>query len=385
MNDYWTDYSTLQFTETLSTDMLIRPKTLALVGSHPRTKELAPWDDESIDIWVFNEAANIPWCKRANGVFQLHLPEIYRSPFNRTDPKHWEWLQQKHGIPIWMQDVDPLVPDSVRYPLEEITSLYLGNFKWADGEVIRFYTNTPAYAIALAIYQGYEKILTFGMDMESSTEYKYQRDNVAFWTGLALGRGIEIEEHCSEALFATPLYGYDGQITYTIEEFQSERSYLLEEAKKAFERWEAAKAAEDLNSPDYVEQHSALIDATIEKGKATGMLQELDRFLGRYEFGTERQEFEACAASGKTNWDHFTSMMNYESGRAQAYFDIGDLERYAKATEQQLDMAFSSGIEMGKYQFGYQHMTVLDDRIVAAGGRKSVEIARENMGLQPKE
>ena len=88
-------------------------KTLAIVGSHPATRDNAPWDNHSIDIWVFNEAAREAWVKRWDAVFQLHKPTIYRNPNNRTDPKHWEWLQQVHGKPIYMQAHDPMVPDSI--------------------------------------------------------------------------------------------------------------------------------------------------------------------------------------------------------------------------------------------------------------------------------
>jgi hypothetical protein len=31
-------------------------RTLAIVGSHPTGLEHVPWDDDSVEIWLFNEA-----------------------------------------------------------------------------------------------------------------------------------------------------------------------------------------------------------------------------------------------------------------------------------------------------------------------------------------
>ena len=90
--------------------------TVAIVGTHPDTRDNAPFDDPSVDIWVFNEAASKrvkddqPWAWRVDAVFQMHLPVIYKSKYNRSDPYYWQWLQEDHPFPIYMHDVDPEVP-----------------------------------------------------------------------------------------------------------------------------------------------------------------------------------------------------------------------------------------------------------------------------------
>ena len=100
-------------------------KALAIVGSHPTTRELAPYDDPRFDILLFNEAAQKPEVyKRWDMLLQIHLPEVYRSEHNWVNKDHWKWLQEKHGKPIYMQHVDPDVPDSVEYPLDGILKLY---------------------------------------------------------------------------------------------------------------------------------------------------------------------------------------------------------------------------------------------------------------------
>ena len=139
-------------------------KKLAIVGSGPETRDLAPFDDNDYEIWIFNEAATSPWCKRWDAVFQMHEPELYKG-HNTKDPNHWGWLQQSHGKPIYMQEVDPLVPDSVNYPLEATLGL-AGS---------RYLTGTPAMAVALGLQKGFEEIHVWGVEL-SFSEYQYQAE-----------------------------------------------------------------------------------------------------------------------------------------------------------------------------------------------------------------
>ena len=152
------------------------PLKLAIVGSGPDTREQAPFDDPSFDIWIFNEAANAPWCRRWSACFQMHEPEIYAG-HNTKDPHHWEWLQQAHGKPIYMQEQDPRVRDSVRYPLEDAQAL----------AGVQMFPTTFAYMAALAILQGYTEIRIFGVEL-SASEYQYQANGYLFWFGFLRGR-----------------------------------------------------------------------------------------------------------------------------------------------------------------------------------------------------
>ena len=143
---------------------------LAIVGSHAATRELAPYDDESYDLWVFNEAPQHPWCKRYTASFNIHRPETYHNPNGISNMNHWAWLQEEHGKPIWMQDVDPDVPDSVRFPLKEMEN-------WAPAKPNGkdfYFTSTPSYALGLALFLGYKVIHTWGVDLSSNTEYTFQ-------------------------------------------------------------------------------------------------------------------------------------------------------------------------------------------------------------------
>lgn len=173
-------------------------KRLAIVGTGSVTRDNAPWKDTGFDIWVFNEAPTAAWCKRWDAVFQMHPQWNYMGE-NRKNPDYPNWLKQAHGKPIWMQAVDPLVPDSVEYPLQAAIDL-VG---------VRYLTATVCYALALAKLQGYERVDIYGIEM-SATEYQYQAECYRFWLGYLKGAGIEVNLCSGMPLFDALLYGYDG-------------------------------------------------------------------------------------------------------------------------------------------------------------------------------
>lgn len=189
-------------------------------------------NDLTIDIWQINEAAGKS-NTRANAIFQMHTPGVYKDPNNQTDPNHFQWLQGIHGLSVYMQDVDPEVPESKRYPLEDakkLTEKVLQKGK-NDRELrpVELFTFTGTYMIALAILMGYTRIMIYGIDLIHTEEYRYQRESFAFWVGFAGGRGVELEIYGGDSIWKKPLYGYE-----TFKEFKTvnltnlERIRLLE-------------------------------------------------------------------------------------------------------------------------------------------------------------
>jgi hypothetical protein len=189
-------------------------RSLAIVGSHPDTRENAPFDDPDYEIWLFNEAPQKPEIyKRWDACLQIHLPEVYSSTENWVNKDHWEWLQQDHGPDkrIFMQEVDPRVPNSVRYPMEGVRSLV----------PYKYLRSSPAMALALAIYLGYKDISLYGSELSSNTEYHYQAINYAFWIGFAHGYGVNLDMQCwHQEFFKQPIYGYEGELQIDREHFK---------------------------------------------------------------------------------------------------------------------------------------------------------------------
>lgn len=259
-------------------------KTVAIVGSHPKHRDQAPWDNAEIDIWVFNGAPLMDWCKRHTAVFEMHNPGFYKDPL--YSPGWWDFLRVT-SKPVIMAFPDPEIQSAELYPLETLCRDLLPNIKQGD-EPLRYFTSSPAYAIALAIYMGYDRIMLYGIELETNSEYVYQKPGVAWWLAYAAGRGIEVylPENC--ATFKAQLYGYDDDMTsLTREDFEEEAQRL----KVALE----ATAQE-------VQHKRGLLDACIvdiEKARtAAGSMQvsaELQKTLGA-KFETLQKDFQDALA-----------------------------------------------------------------------------------------
>lgn len=92
--------------------------------------------------------------------------------------------------------------DLETYPYKEISEHFGTDY---------FY-NTVDFALALAIYEGYDDIHLWGVTMEIPGEYAYQKPGVDFWCGVAIGRGAKINVHGSKSTIMMTkdgfVYGY---------------------------------------------------------------------------------------------------------------------------------------------------------------------------------
>jgi hypothetical protein len=347
-------------------------KKLAIVGSGPETRELAPFNDPSVDIWVFNEAANSAWCKRWDACFQMHEPDIYQG-HNTKDAHHWEWLQQKHGKPVYMQEVDPLIPDSVRYPLEDAKAL----------AGVQMFPTTFAYMAAFAIMQGYEQIGFWGVEL-SASEYQYQANGYLFWFGFLRGRlGAENVDsavlHVGKNIFEVPLYGYEGNYAFGVEYF-AERVRLLDNQwnaanksamniRKAIER--AIERSDCNKVPDLVKSYQASI---MECGEYAGALAEAERyqtFGSRY---ADRGGFESTAARAQMDGEAKRVLMWTALGKAEYIWNVWNQSKSAAAGNQLItainqvgELAQETGAILGMYHENISYINKYDDAVQAGG------------------
>ena len=270
-------------------------RPVAIVGTNKLTRPLIDWELNA-DYWLFNEVGGLPWPKRVDGILQMHVPALWRNKNNVNHKEHYAWLQQPHPFPIWMHDVFPDVPASVKYPKDEIVEEFLLDKLTDDqGNRIEFFTSTPAYAMALAIYQKRNPIYLFGIEMGSDTEFFRQRAGFYFWCGLAIGRGLKIIKHSKSLLFSEPIYGYKGEIMIDRQEFELSYNHYAElEAKTKAEMFEAKGGAQKLleamfvaaNQEDamkiakiWVDANNQTLDAAYKYGQITGAMQENSRYM----------------------------------------------------------------------------------------------------------
>jgi hypothetical protein len=204
---------------------------LAIVGCATHTRDDVNYDDPDLDIWVFNESCSKEWCKRADAVLQLHTETVWKNPLNRGDKEHGEWLMSGNTPPVYMLEKYPEVPNSIKFPKDEIVEALLPTFT-VDSERGRkdFFTSTIAYAIALATYLGYKEIHTYGIELADEDEYREQQPCAMFWMGIAVGKGVKLVSHSQ--MFDSPLYPVETFIWLEKKIFSEQVTTLEPERKK---------------------------------------------------------------------------------------------------------------------------------------------------------
>lgn len=175
-------------------------RTVSIVGISPQSVTHLLNEGEDTEIWGMNQAHHVyePYLlKRFSRWFQVHPWEAVKE---RVHPsaKHEEWLSEC-GIPVYMEDIQPGIPSSVRYPYEAVTDTIGSNY---------FACNTFCYMLALAIHEGFDKIKVYGEDMgPTDIGDSYARPCMEFLLGMAMGLGKEIWVAPESWLLVNDLYG----------------------------------------------------------------------------------------------------------------------------------------------------------------------------------
>lgn len=206
-------------------------KKVAIVG-FADSKDLAPYKDDSWEIWGLNSLFEIIDMTYVTRWFEIHDRKIFSIDTNkeigygltRTGQPYLQALTQLN-CPVYMVDKYEDIANSVRYPLEEMITEFdprLKKLEWskpfshsADLDWNGYFTNTISYMIALAIHDCYEEIGIYGVDMATSQggiggEYAAQRPSCEYYIGVALGRGIKVTIPDEADLLKTRfIYGFE--------------------------------------------------------------------------------------------------------------------------------------------------------------------------------
>lgn len=192
-------------------------KKVAIVGC-AETKSQAPFGDQSWEIWgVNNLYLHIPRWTRWFEIHSVAYDEIKRKWFRRMNPDlkkgTYEWSDEFRGqpagdyiaglakmeCPVYMQRRWDAIPGSKPYPLKEILARFPR----------QYFTNTISWMLALAIYEDFEEIHVYGVDMAVGSEYYYQRPSVEYFLGLIEGAGKKLYIPDEADLLKTRfLYGF---------------------------------------------------------------------------------------------------------------------------------------------------------------------------------
>jgi len=369
------------------------------MGSHPRSRAMFDRTRTDCDIWVFNEAVSNGTFPEATLCFQMHLPAIWRNPQNRNDPGHFNWLNKQEEIPVYMMDVNPDVPRSLKYPIQEILEM-IGN------DPNHFLTSTVPQAMALAAYQNqYKRIEIYGVAMETNTEYQFQREGVAYWYGFLKGRGIDV--YFADETFKALLYGYEGEVALPYETFEMR----IAELRPGFDNLEAeytgaakmlALHVDELEHRDATKEvHESLnkvLELSNKLGSLNGATQENERYKAKAdkmreaaegEFIFSRQEFESAAKNSQDKAQEFQVQVNVLSGQGELVHQSllsaakGSpkrkklLDGYRALLDRYLKTHNMAMIYAGASSENFKYMSILDKKIRAAGGSKSEAVLLE--------
>ncbi len=161
---------------------------VAIVGTAESLTQ-APFGDGSIEIWAVPAVLSRPGVTRVTRIFELHGKPVV---------DHYLNAMTASGAAIMLQDRRDDIPNSERYPIEDVTRMF-GSYL----------TNSISYMMAYAMLVCVDRIDLYGIKMSYTTEYAEQRPSCEYFIGLARGKGIEVSVHQdSDLLKASYLYGY---------------------------------------------------------------------------------------------------------------------------------------------------------------------------------
>lgn len=168
-------------------------KKIAIIGTASNLVD-APYGDESWEIWGLNGAyQSVPRWDRWFDMHELSILKKYHLP------EYFDFLAAA-GDKLMMNKKYDEFPNAKVFPAPELVKKYG-----------RYFTNTVAWLIALAIEEQPEEIGIWGVNMASDTEYGSQRPSCEYFMGLARGMGIKVTvPNDSEMLKCSWLYGIEG-------------------------------------------------------------------------------------------------------------------------------------------------------------------------------
>lgn len=209
-------------------------KKVAIVGFASSSRNDAPWNDPTFEIWGLNSL--YPLIPRFTRWFEVHPRELYTKDLQRAELQnlgldHHAWLRNQPGpdglctdpacgikcretdarhafCPIYMQEAYDDIPASVPWPREAINA-WAREMLGGNNLLRDYFTSTPGEMVATAVYEGFGEIHLYGVDLLQTEEYAYQRPGCEAWCAFAAGLGAKVVIPQGSALFkANYVYGY---------------------------------------------------------------------------------------------------------------------------------------------------------------------------------
>ena len=219
---------------------------VAIVGFCTTSRDLAPYDDPTFEIWGLNRG--YLFMPRADRWFDMHGLNILNMQ-QRRPGNHVQWLKDFKGPVYVHQRFEELGDNQVVYPLQQMADFF-GERIFRVGAPMRercesmpcastdhrepasggvppdgctcachavvaehdtkrepYLSSSIAYELALAIAEGFEEIHLYGVDLTTEAEYAWQKPGVEFLLGYADGYGTKVVLPGNCPLLKGALYG----------------------------------------------------------------------------------------------------------------------------------------------------------------------------------
>lgn len=175
-------------------------KTVIMLGK--RTSSVSPrqgWPDA--ELWGVTQSNQMnekkfgpitDWTQWWN-LHPLHPTPFFPS-IEQRHPKTWAWYASlpANDRPVVMQDVDPRIPASVRFPLERVRAAFpiFDDAQQTEARIMA--TCQVDLMMAFALLDGYQHIILDGHGVSTKPEHMVAHRGIQYWVGFARGAGVQV-------------------------------------------------------------------------------------------------------------------------------------------------------------------------------------------------
>jgi hypothetical protein len=183
---------------------------VALIGFEEQNGRTGPYDDPDYDLWTFNMANRLGFMHDTHGRFRCDRWFDLHQPHAQSE-KDLAWINTC-PVPIYLTE-----QFGTNHLAQVLDLIEIEQRIWARyGRMISctYFASSFAYALALAISEGYQTIGLYGVSLDWGRERVVERGNLEYWIGIAEGLGVAVEIGTTSKLLTHPgLYGiqYDTE------------------------------------------------------------------------------------------------------------------------------------------------------------------------------
>lgn len=289
---------------------------IAMIGRAPSSRYLIPNIDKDTAVFTIAACADIKEIPHIDVVLEIHSTEILTNPRYNADV--WGYCKQVRDIPLYLMNEHEDAPAGIMYPFEQIAQELGANvLRGPDEKRNDYYTSSFDYLMALVLMHNPSRVDLYGWNMETDTEFRYQREGLAFWVGLAAGRGVRVWLPDETPVLDSLLYAYEGTqaIKYArLMRLRKQAARWKREAKKKHERLLDRLALAENGHTEKL--HEELGIARDEFFLKSGALQGVRQLMERFTLGdlVARQEIERQRTHAQLKYQNCISRLNYWEG-----------------------------------------------------------------------